>query len=416
MDDEKQFEPKSDKARRNNFTIANPFIADLTDTVKIVDMNNLTDEQKAMLFIEHDYSFVRSLPCYDKYVEFAFCQYPKRQIPSDRNSAIQVLGERIFFKSYDTAKEFFKLIDFIDYFCFQYERGEETGLLHLQGFMRYTKEKVMGTVHKIFPTMSLKPCGYKSNAECREYCRKENTRVEGYEPYEFGNFKHERQRTDLKAIVEDVKANTPYIEMVDKYPAQMLNMGDKVEKMRQKVIRERFKNTERQIHATYIYGPEGTGKTTFVYRVLGQEYKDVFKVSRYKHSGKWDNYACQDIIMFDEFDGQIELTEMNDMLNGQPYDFPCRWSDNVACFTKAIFTSNYKLDDIYKDERAKGKEPSYKGFRRRIKEIIYVPAQDVYVWELGKPSEKAIETMIARGDKWTVKEQPVTQTTIEEVF
>lgn len=403
---DKEFEPKSDKARRNKFTIANPFI---TENVKVVDMDNLTDEQKAMPFIDHDYSFVRSLPCYDQYVEFAFCEYPKRQIPSDRNSTIQVLGERIFFKSYESAQEFFKLIDFIDYVCFQYEKGEETGLLHLQGFMRYVKEKQMKVVHKIFPTMSLKPCGWDTNAECREYCRKEHTRVEGFEPYEHGNFKHERQRTDLKAIVEDIKADVPYIELLDKYPAQMLNMGDKIEKTRQKVIRERFKNTERKIHVTYIYGPEGTGKTTFVYRVLGQEYKDVFKVSRYKHTGKYDNYACQDIIMFDEFDGQIELTEMNDMLNEQPYDFPCRFDDNVACFTKAIFTSNYPLADIYKVEREKGKERSYKGFLRRIKEIIYVPKQDEYVWELGQPSEKAIEIMTARGDKWTIKEQPVKQ-------
>ncbi|MCL2796554.1 MAG: hypothetical protein FWD58_00650 [Firmicutes bacterium] len=90
-------------------------------------------------------------------------------------------------------------------------------------------------------------------------------------------------------------------------------MGDKIEKTRQNLLRDRFKNTERTIRTTYIYGAEGTGKTTFVNRVLGYKYGDVFKVSNYKHSGKFDHYACQDIILFDEFLSQIELTDINDM-------------------------------------------------------------------------------------------------------
>jgi hypothetical protein len=109
---------------------------------------------------------------------------------------------------------------------------------------------------------------------------------------------------------------------------------------------EKYKNTERQVHCVYIHGAEGTGKTTFPYRVLGLQYAEVFKVSQYEHSGKFDFYACQKVIMFDEFFGQIKLTEMNAMLNGQPY-FPCRFHDKFACFTKAIFTSDYSLDEQY---------------------------------------------------------------------
>jgi len=95
---------------------------------------------------------------------------------------------------------------------------------------------------------------------------------------------------------------------------------------------------------------------------------------------------------------------MNDMLNGQPYDLPCRFNDKFACFTKVIFTSNYPLNDIYKDERVKGKEPSFKGFCRRINEIIHIPEQNVYIWEKGQPSEQVIAKLTEQGAKYTIKE------------
>ena len=398
-----------DRVNRNGFTIANPFITD-TMHLKIVNMDELTDEQKAMPKQDHDYTFIKQ-PQFEKFFVFHWCEYKKNAVKDDDSTAFQTLGERVFFVDYQSAQDYFKLLfdtEFIEYVCFQYEKGEKTGHLHLQGFMRYKTPQYAKQVRKIFPTMSLNPCGNQSNAYCREYCMKDHTRQDGFDFFEHGNFAKNGERLDLKMLIQDLKDGLTYGELLDKYPYQMLNMGDKIEKTRQNIIRERYQNVERTIHATYIYGKEGTGKTTFANRVLGYEYKDVFKVSNYKHSGKYDNYKCQDVILFDEFHGQIELTEMNDMLNGQPYDFGCRYNDKVACFTKAIFTSNYPLAEQYLDERAKGKEPSYKGFVRRIKEIIYMPEQNHYIWQLGQPTAEVLAKLDEQGATYRI-DSPIEQ-------
>ena len=96
---------------------------------------------------------------------------------------------------------------------------------------------------------------------------------------------------------------------------------------------------------------------------------------------------------------------MNDMLNGQPYTFPCRFHDKIACFTKAIFTSNYPLDSQYREARAKGQEPSFKGFLRRIDEIIYIPEQNHYIWQKGQPTAEVIAKLTEQGATYKIEVQ-----------
>ena len=399
------------RANRYGFTINNPFI---TENIKVINPDKMTDEQKAIFQDKrHDYSHLKT-PENEQYFDFILTEYVVNKVKDDDSTAHTIITERIFFKSYEMAEAYFKTIPFIDYFCFQYEKGEEKGVLHLQGYMHFDRPMDMKTVHKLFPTSHLTAC-YGSNQESIDYCSKSKSRVDGYDFIESGKKPAEiGSRTDLSELIEDIIANLPYDEMLRKYPWHMLNMGDKIEKLRQNHLREKFKNIERQIHTTYIYGAEGTGKTTFAYRVLGLQFMEVFKVSNYKHSGKFDSYSCQDVILFDEFLSQIELTEMNNMLNGQPFPFPCRFTDRWACFTKAIFTSNYPLDEQYREERSKGKEPSFKGFLRRINEIIYMPEQDLYIWQKGQPSEQVIAELERQGAKYRI-DSPTEQLKIKGV-
>ena len=111
IEKEKRIRPR---ARRNGFTIPNPF---LTDDIKVVDMDNLTAEQKAMPIVKHDYSYAKR-PQFASFFTFAFVQYNRNKVKDDDATAEQVIGERAFFKDYESAKEFFRIVrdtDFIDY-------------------------------------------------------------------------------------------------------------------------------------------------------------------------------------------------------------------------------------------------------------------------------------------------------------
>jgi len=410
MDNEKI--PKRLRARRNGFTVPNPF---LTENVKVVDINNLTNEQKAMPLMNHDYSFLKQEQ-FANLIDFHWVEYKRNKVKNDDTTAELVLGERPFFKNYECAKEFFKRVDFIEYFCFKYEKGEKKGLLHLQGFMRYNKPLDMKTVHKIYPTIHLDP-SYGTNNECRDYCRKMETAVEGYEFFEFGNFVEEKQRTDMKQLAKDIKEGKSFEEMFDDYTWLMIQSGDKIMKSMQRHKYSRFKNTVRDVHVTYIYGKEGTGKTTYCERVLGYEPMQVSFVGEYNTTGQFDEYDGQDVIVFDEFDSQIELTKMNKYLDGRPCPLYGRNYNRTACYTKVFIISNYPLDHQYKKARTEqGKEPSYKGFCRRIREIIHMPEMNTCEWKLGRPTDEVIATLEKQGAKIKLLPLSVEQIKIDEVF
>jgi len=209
---------------------------------------------------------------------------------------------------------------------------------------------------------------------------KEETKIEGYDFFEHGALVEERQRTDILAFKEDLLNKASILELFEKYPTLTLNSLPKIATLQQEILKEEYKNKVRELHTTYIYGKADAGKTTYPNRVLGYKPMEICKVTDYG-SGRFDEYDNQDIILFDEFLGQISVTAMNDLLDGQPRYLPARYANKVACYTKAFIISNYPLDKQCEKARAEGKQPSFEGFLRRINEIIYMPERNVYIWQ-----------------------------------
>jgi len=394
------------RARRNKWVFNNPFLS--TFTGRVVDVNNLTDEEKKIYEPDkHDYRYIYENDLQD-YVEFKMCEYMTYDKKGDETGLI--IAERVFFKDYESACEFFKQIDFIKFVCFQGERGKKKGTLHLQGFMTYKRPMDRHIATKILETIILKPC-YDSNAYYRDYCKKEDTAQAEYPYFEHGEFVEERERTDNADFKQKIANHKiPISEIFEMHPTLTIQSLPRIKQLRQELLDEKFSKIVRDVHVVYMYGATRVGKSTSLRRIynLGAGL-DYCKVGKATHTGKFDKYNAQDIIVFDEFKGIIPLTDMNEYLEGEPLHLPGRNFDRVACYTKVFIMSNYSLAELYTKERANGEQPSYDAFVARIAEIIYVPERNKYVWEKGQPSEELIATMTERGDKWTVKEQPVKQ-------
>ena len=203
--------------------------------------------------------------------------------------------------------------------------------------------------------------------------------------------------------------------MFDKYTWLMINNGDKILKAQQKHKQQKFKNTVRQVYVTYIYGKERAGKTTYPERVLGYEPMEIGLVGDYNTTGMFDEYENQDVIVFDEFDSQVEITKMNKYLDGRPCALPARQYNRVACYTKAFIISNYPLEHHYTKARADGKEPSYRGFVERINEIIYMPDRNVYIWQKGQPTAETLAALDEQGARCVI-DSPTEQVKMKEVI
>jgi hypothetical protein len=402
-----------ERTRRNKFTINNPFFRDDMKDIKVLDPETMTDEQKSLLNkdVKHDFSFIKDKG-FEKYFVFAICEYPKRE---KKEIVGTLVTERCFFKDYESACEYFKQIDFLRYFCFQGERGEECGTLHLQGFWTYRRPMDFNVVKKVFPSIYL-DYSYKSNTEEREYCSKERTSQTEYPFFEFGDFAEERSRPDTQSYITDVMDLTISIpELFQRHKMLALHGLPKIKAMRQEILEDKYGNEIRNVHVTYLYGKSRAGKSTYPRRVLGYFPKDICKVGKYNPTGQFDQYNLQDIIVFDEFKSQVPLTEMNDYIEGEPLHLSARNTNRVACYTKVFIMSNYPLAELYQKERANGDEPSYVAFCNRIHEIIYMPERNEYEWQKGRPTDEVIETLQKQGAKVKLLPQDVKQVTMEEV-
>ena len=256
------------------------------------------------------------------------------------------------------------------------------------------------------------------------YCKKLDTRIEGYDFFEFGTPVEERQRLDAERLKEYVVNQTPYDQILEENTYFAVNSGEKIEKSQQMYLRTKFSNTVRDVHVTYIWGKEGAGKTTYYERVLGYEPKDVYSISEYDtdfRKGMFDEYNAHDILIFDEFDSSIPITKLNTWFDGRPGTLFARGKSKTATFTKVFIISNYPIDHHWKKERndpENSKEPSYRGFLRRVREIIYMPEQNVYEWQKGRPTDETIATLESQGAKIKMLLQEIEQTTLDttEVF
>jgi hypothetical protein len=409
MDNEKVSNPRQ---RRHRFTINNPIV---TDDVKILDRENLTDEQKELLNrnTPTDYSFIKDNEKFRDLFDFHLCEYDKKE---DNTIVGKIVAERAFFKSYEHAQHFFASIDFINYVCFQMERGETGGNLHLQGFMNYDRAMYFQKVKAIFPPIHLDRC-YKPSEHYRDYCMKNETKVEGFDFWENKAWQDDLIAPSLDGFIKDVNAMKSVTELKDNHGKLAFIHHKKIEPYQQDLLKEQFGHEKRNVHVTYIYGKEGTGKSSYWEYILKLDPKNVYEVGDYDYTGKFDGYTTQDVIVFDEYDSQIKLTQMNKWLDGRPYTYlTTRNIPKLALYTKVFVISNYSLDQLYQKERQQGKEPSYRGFLRRFNEIIYMPDWYTFVWIKGQPTAEVIEAIKEQNGKYTVKEQPVMQTTLEEVF
>ena len=264
-------------------------------------------------------------------------------------------------RSLEELSKYIESLEHFKYAIFQREEGEKTHTPHIQLFIIFSCSKRFNTIKNYFPTAHIE--GAKgTNVQCRDYCSKSDTRIEG--PVELGAFAEERSRTDLTNFSELVKLGVDYSELENLYPKLYYDYINKIDKVKENHRLETFGRKIRDIEVTYIYGKPGIGKTSYIFNKY--PINSFFSVPFYKY-GNFDSYDGQDIIVFDEFTGQIDITLMNKLIDRYPMILPSRYSNKICCYTRVYIISNLPISSLYPDERENG---LYEAFYRRIHNII----------------------------------------------
>lgn len=365
------------KLRRYILTINNPFFS--SEDFEEIDID------KTSLTLRLDYLKNEGLKSQSIIDCFDF-KFIKWKIDNE-----DCVIERPFFKDLDSIEKYISNLEHIKYAIFQIEKGEsETE--HIQAFISFTIGKRFNTIKTYFPTAHIEEVR-GSNVQARDYCSKEDTRVVG--PIEIGNFAEERSRTDVKNFVELLRANVDSEELMNLYPNLYLREFNKITALKNELIFSEFKNKLRDVDITYIYGPPRTGKSRYIMEKYGLG--NYYSVDNYGYTA-FDEYIGEDVVVFDEYDSQIDITYMNKLLDRYPVKLRARYGNKQACYTKVYIVSNLPLSEQYKETQLLS-AVKYKAFISRIHNIIKFKADGSYSVINKKKDSNDLQSNIIYDDK-----------------
>lgn len=273
--------------------------------------------------------------------------------------------------SHDYIKNVLGTFAGVRYWCMCDEIGEQqTPHTHL--FIIFNSQVEFKSLQKCFYGAHIEPAN-GSNQENRDYIRKEGkwhddekhetNLPETFE--EFGELPPDRAegQKETAAIYEMIKEGSSDFEIMETYPNAM-NKLDKITRARQTILSEQFRKVDRDIEVTYLWGAAGVGKTSSVLKTYG--YENVYKVTNYTHP--FDEYACQDVLLLDEFRSSFMISDLLNYLDRYPMTLPCRYMNKQACYTKVFIVSNIPLKAQYPNIQTEDPE-TWLALKRRIHHV-----------------------------------------------
>lgn len=275
--------------------------------------------------------------------------------------------------THDFIREQFKLIKPVIYWCLSDEIGENQ-TYHTHVFIACSSAVRFSTIRNKFEGAHFEMA--KGTAQQnREYVfkegkwtndKKEDTNLKDtHEEYGECPLERQGQRNDIHDLYDMIKQGSSDFEIIEENPNYLLNI-EKVDRARQIVREEEFKNKFRKLHVQYLYGETGSGKTRFVMEKYG--YSNVFRVTDYKHP--FDSYKGQDVVIFEEFRSSLKIQDLLNYLDGYPLELPCRYANKIACFTKVYLITNIPFEEQFKNVQYANPE-TWNAFKRRIHEIYH---------------------------------------------
>ena len=280
-------------------------------------------------------------------------------------------GEDWAHKKIKTCLETLNLI----YWCIGDEIGQKEHTPHTHIFLVSIISAIrFSTMKKLFPTAHIDPAQGTSE-ENRSYILKagkwaDSDKAETSIPgtfEEWGELPIERPgaRTDLEVLYQYIKDGLSNFEILEKDPNYMLNL-ERIERARQAVREQQYRDTFRTLEVTYIWGKTGSGKTRSVMEKYG--YSGMYRVTDYAHP--FDSYAGEDVLLLDEYHSNFKIRDLLNYLDGYPLNLPCRYANRVACYTKVYIISNLCLTQQYPEIQIECPEV-YNALLRRIHKVVH---------------------------------------------
>lgn len=240
----------------------------------------------------------------------------------------------------------------VTYIKGQLESGSESGYLHWQIIVYFSKKITLHYVKLIFGQQCHAEATKSAAAE--DYVWKEDTSIPGTQ-FELGkkSIKRDSQK-DWELIVNDARQGR-----FDNIPGDVLvRCYGNLKKIRVDSLRP--ESIEREV---FVYwGKTGAGKSKRAWEEAGL---DAFPKD--PNTKFWDGYCGQSNIVIDEFRGSISISHLLRWLDRYPVIVEVKGSSCVFKGTRIWITSNLSPSDWYPDLD----EETKLALRRRFTSVIH---------------------------------------------
>lgn len=237
----------------------------------------------------------------------------------------------------------------IEYIILQEERGHEEGTLHWQGFMILKDKKRLSWMKRhIHPTAHFEVTK-GTNEQARDYCKKEDTYTGGLR-LEEGKFPEREKAGKASERLERAAAELDDIKEGYKRPRDVPSMT-----LLQCGFIPAYKELTADILGPYrpelkiitMVGPPATGKSYCIQRYFPGHGRCICG-----NNGVWFQNPLADVMVFEEFCGQIQLQRMLQYLDPYPLALEVKGGMRPAMYSIVIITSNTPPSGWYKGDEA----------------------------------------------------------------
>lgn len=230
----------------------------------------------------------------------------------------------------ENLKKGYSLVPEIRGIAWGLETCPSTGRLHNQGYIQCFEKQSVKRIQKwLNSNCHLEPM-YGSILQNENYCSKE------HKYNKLGEFVAQGQRCDLQEFYELIKTKSDYELLEEGHASQFIRNHNAVAKIRSILLKEKAKQARwRVLDVIILLGKAGCGKSKMVH----QNNDNVFMVD-YDQKFIFDGYEGEDIILIEEFNGQIKYNYLLKMLDGHPLPLNVKFGRSHALYTKVYITSN----------------------------------------------------------------------------
>ncbi len=219
------------------------------------------------------------------------------------------------------------------------EEGTDDGQTpHLQGYIEFTQPQRLRAVQKWLKCKAHVEQRNGTREGARTYCMKEGHYKELGSWREGGR----GNRTDISALYKASRdPGRTIVSIADEFPRDYMKYWKAVKHVRQLgAVDKPPIRVDLEVH---LYeGPPGSGKTRQAYEL----HPDLYAVPVGKDLW-FDNYAGEEVVLIDDFAGEMKLTQLLRLLDKFPIQVPCKGSFVWFKPMKVIITTNVPYDRWY---------------------------------------------------------------------